>query len=173
MIKFSTDRPKLAITAIVGTLMMAVLTSGCSPAEEESTESVSQGYDEAFVGMCFNDASPEDTHIDESSNAAITNLALESLSCQAPHDNEVYYIYPLPAEAETKLDTEAFFEDMLDVCEDKFETYIGKSYRESYYEMSVLFPTTESWKLGHKQAICYAFHPEAKKLDFELKGIDE
>lgn len=173
MIKLNTDQHKLSVIAIVGTLMLAALSSGCSPAEQKSTESVSQGYDEAFVGMCFNDASPEDTHIDEGSNAAITNLALESLSCQAPHDNEVYYIYPLPAEAETKLDTEAFFEDMLDICEDKFEDYIGSDYRESYYEMSVLFPTTESWKLGHKQAICYAFHPEAKKLDFELKGIGE
>lgn len=173
MIKLNTDKHKLSVIAIVGTLMMATLSSGCSQAEEESSQSVSQGYDEAFVGMCFNDAGPEDTHIDESSNAAITNLALEPLSCQTPHDNEVYYIYPLPAEAETKLDTEAFFEDMLDICEDEFEDYIGSDYRESYYEMSVLFPTTESWKLGHKQAICYAFHPAAKKLDFELKDIDK
>ena len=172
MRKFNTDRRKLSVTAVIGTLMVAILASGCSKAEE-GTQSISQEYDEAFVGMCFNDANPEDTRIDESSNAAITNLALEPLSCEALHDNEVYYIHPLPASAETKLDTDEFFEDMLDVCEDKFEDYIGSSYQDSYYEMSVLFPTTESWKLGHKKAICYAFHPAAKKLDFGLKGIDE
>lgn len=172
MRKFNIDRQKLTFTVAVGTLMTAILTSGCSKAEKGS-QSVSQDYDEAFVGMCFNDANPEDTGIDESSNAAITHLALEPLSCEVPHDNEVYYIHRLPANAEAQLGKDEFFEDMLDVCEDEFEDYIGSSYQDSYYEMSVLFPTTESWKLGHKNAICYAFHPAAKKLDFELKGVDE
>ena len=172
MIKFNTDRRKLSVPAVISTLMMAILASGCSNAED-NTQPISQGFEDAFVGMCFNDANPEDTQIDESLNAAITHLALESVSCQAPHDNEVYYIHDLPEEPEVKLDTDAFFEKMLDVCEDEFEDYIGKSYKDSFYEMSVLFPPRESWKLGHKQAICYAFHPEEEKLSFELKGIDE
>jgi len=39
--------------------------------------------------------------------------------------------------------------------------------------MSVLWPTTQSWDQGHKEAVCYAFHPDAEKLDFSLKGINK
>lgn len=93
------------------------------------------------IGMCFDDASEEDTITDENQNIAANNFPI--LACNRLHDNEVYYIYNLP-DAEDYNETEALIERMLDVCEDNFKGYIGKSYQDSYYEMSVLTPTVES-----------------------------
>lgn len=169
LIKLSIDPRRLSIKSVALSLVMMALATGCTKAKD--SKPVEHRADEIFVGMCFNDASPEDTEVNEDAGSSITNLAIESLACDAAHDNEVYYIHALPATAQARLETPEFFEDMLDICEDEFKDYIGKEYQKSFYEMSVLFPTSESWEQGHKQAICYAFHPEADKLDYPLKGI--
>lgn len=177
MIKSYLDKGKVSASVAAMALMMSTLMIGCSKADE-SNKVAQPETKELFVGMCFNDAIPDETAIEENpetavSNVTITNIAMESLSCKASHDNEVYYIHQLPEASKSHLETEQFFEDMLDVCEDKFKGYVGKSYKDSFYEMSVLLPTTQSWDQGHKEAVCYAFHPDAEKLDFSLKGINK
>ncbi|WP_296404932.1 septum formation family protein [Psychrobacter sp.] len=171
MIESYIDTVKLSIKLVSPALMIAILATGCNKTVD-SDNKVKPEPGEVFVGMCFNDASAEDTQMYGHRNAAITNIALQPLSCKAPHDNEVYYIHQLPEEAKDHLDEDEFFEDMLDVCEDEFKGYVGKNYKESYYEMSVLFPTTDSWNLGRKEAICYAFHPDiGVKLNIPLKDV--
>lgn len=163
---------------IISLILVGALT-GCSQENgfetqktEESLFKNEVGYhiNSLKIGMCFDDASEEDTITDENQNIAANNFPI--LACNRPHDNEVYYIYHLP-DAEDYNETEALIERMLDVCEDKFKGYIGKSYQDSYYEMSVLTPTVESWQDGDREAICYAFHPEDKKLHNSLKDINE
>ena len=170
MIKANWGKTRGCLRVVAPGLLTVIVVTGCGKTEDKS-QSINHKADKAFIGMCFNDASPDDTQITESANAVISNIALDSVSCQAPHDNEIYYIHSLPEAVKDRLDTEDFFEDMLDVCEAQFESYIGTGYQQSFYEMSVLFPTPESWDKGHKQAICYAFHPQAEKLDYGLKAI--
>lgn len=177
MIKSYLDKGKAPASVAAMALMISTLMIGCSKAEENDKVAQPETK-ELFVGMCFNDAIPDETAIEENPETAvtdvnITNIATESLSCNTAHDNEVYYIHQLPEASKSHLETEPFYEDMLDVCEDKFKGYVGKSYKDSFYEMSVLLPTIQRWEQGYKQAVCYAFHPDAEKLDFSLKGIDK
>lgn len=167
------------MSSFVTSLILVGALTGCSQEKDSQTEQagesvfkneVVQEIDSLKIGMCFDDPSEEDTITDAKHNISANNFPI--LECNAPHDNEVYYIYNLP-DADAYHETEELIDSMLDVCEEKFKGYIGKSYQDSYYEMSVLTPTVESWQDGDREAICYAFHPEDKKLHESLKNINE
>ncbi|PNK60062.1 septum formation family protein [Psychrobacter sp. FDAARGOS_221] len=153
----------------VAMMMLAILGVSCSQQDSQSIV-VDSEVNDLLVGMCFDDPSEEDIIIDEARNTAADNFPI--VDCQALHDNEIYYIFNLP-EAKEYVETETLLNSMLDVCEDKFKGYVGKSYKKSYYEMSVLTPTVTSWEDGDREVVCYAFHPNGKKIDFPLKDINE
>ncbi|WP_201546682.1 septum formation family protein [Psychrobacter lutiphocae] len=149
--------------------LLAVFNVGCSP-QHELDINVNNEVNNLLVGMCFDDPSEEDLIIDDQRNTAADNFPI--VDCHRFHDNEIYYIFNLP-DAEKYNETEALLNSMLDVCEDKYKKYIGVAYKKSFYEMSVLTPTETSWKDGDREVVCYAFHPNGKKIDFPLKDIHQ
>lgn len=158
-------------------LLVAIILSGCTLQNESPEHSEDVFKDEVVeeleslkVGICFDDASEENTIVDDKQNVAVTSIPI--VPCHKPHDNEVYYIYELP-DAKSYQETDELLESMFVTCEDKFESYVGKSYQASFYEMSFLTPTVDSWADGDREVVCYAFHPEADKLSQSLKTINK
>lgn len=164
---------KASLKKVAALSLLAVALTGCS---QESTQTnsafkqeVVEEIDVLKAGMCFDDASSEDTITDEQQNTSVTSIPI--IQCNQPHDNEVYHVYELP-NAKAYKETDELLESMFVNCEAAFTDYVGLSYQESFYEMSFLTPTVESWQEGDREVVCYAFHPEADKLAKSLKNIN-
>jgi hypothetical protein len=86
------------------------------------------------VGICFNQDPPVVT------------------DCASPHDREVYYSAPLPADSwpgEHEVDLDAD-----DVCYSAFEDYVGLSYEDSDYDYTFYAPAEPEWRAGDRTVVC-------------------
>lgn len=156
--------------AIGVTLTSLTIIMGCSK-KNESKPVLEQEVERLSVGMCFDDASVEDTVKDANSaiDTTVTNIPI--VSCTEPHQNEIYYIYNLPDD-EGYLETEASIKEMLQVCQNEFENLSSSSELDSSYQLSVLTPSSDSWQQGDKQVVCYVSDPENKKLVRPLHRVN-
>jgi hypothetical protein len=116
------------------TFVVALFAAGCSKGNVFSLE----------VGDCF-----EDQAVGEVQDVPI-------VECSDPHDNEVYSRYEL---ADGSLPPQ---QEMLDGCEERFETVVGISYLESVFYAGALMPSSDSWDQGDHEVICYGYIPDEK-----------
>lgn len=110
------------------------------------------------VGTCFDD--PETFEQVED---------VPVVDCDVAHDNEVIANadltgseYPGQEQVENRA---------TQICYDNFADYVGISYEESIYDIGWLFPTEETWAVGDREVICFAYDVELNKITGSVNGI--
>jgi hypothetical protein len=115
---------------------------------------------ELDVGTCFDD--PE--NFEEVEEVPIVD-------CAAPRDDEVFANqdltgseYPGTTEVENRASQ---------ICYDTFSAYVGIAYEESIYEFGSLFPTEETWAIGDREVICFAYDIGLEKITGSINGAGQ
>ncbi len=112
------------------------------------------------IGTCFDD--PDSFEVVED---------VPMIDCDSPHDNEVFANVDVTGDdypGEEAVDNRAF-----QMCEDKFSSYLGISYAESIYDIGWLNPTAETWDIGDREVICFAYDLNLEKITGSVNGIAE
>jgi Septum formation len=128
---------------------VVVVAAGCSA-----------GVLELEVGECFDD--PPDF-------AAVEDVPITD--CASPHDNEVIALFDITAEAFPGDDAVGTQADA--GCRERFEAYVGERYLLSPLAVGWLAPTSESWRTGDRQVICFAFDPGGPLVGTVRGGVTE
>lgn len=116
-------------------------------------------------GTCFNDPVTADDEL-------VEELAV--VSCDTPHDNEVFAIIDHPDGTDAAFpSSEAMSEFANQKCEAVYYTYVGTAYADSLFLYSTYYPTAESWDEGDREIICFLYHPDLEKLTGSRKGSNE
>jgi putative regulator of septum formation len=110
------------------------------------------------VGTCFDD--PETFEQVED---------VPIVDCAEPHDNEVFANvdltggdYPGQEQVENRA---------TQICYDNFSDYVGIAYEQSIYDIGWLFPTAETWAVGDREVICFAYDVNFEKITGSINGI--
>lgn len=111
------------------------------------------------AGDCFDD--PEGSEIRE----------VVVISCDEPHDNEVYALVELddddfPGENQVADEAE-------ELCFEAFEDYVGLPYEESIFLSLQLTPTEQGWEDGDREAVCVLYDADQDPLDESAEGAEE
>ena len=134
---------------------------------DEAGTIIAAGNIDAFkiqVGDCYNDEAAADT-IEE--NIEIAGVA--GLPCTEPHDNEVYAVFnttltefPGPEE----ISSLAFEE-----CLGRFDNFVGAKYEDSQLDVTIMYPTDESWKqLTDREIVCALYDLDLAKLEGSMRN---
>jgi hypothetical protein len=114
---------------------------------------------EAQVGDCFDDGAFESTEVSE----------LPGIPCTEPHDNEVYAAFDLSGDK--WLGDDRVQELAYQGCLDRFQQAIGKSYEESVYDFTPIYPSEGSWsRVNDREVLCVGYHMEFEKLTGSIIG---
>ena len=109
------------------------------------------------VGTCFDD--PE-------SYEEVTDVPI--VDCADPHGNEVIGLFDIAGDAYPGDDAVA---DRAGTgCLDAFATYIGIAYELSVYDIGWLTPSAESWAVGDREVICFAYDPSLEPITGTVRG---
>ncbi|WP_230660642.1 septum formation family protein [Psychrobacter sp. I-STPA10] len=160
-------------TSCFSYLLMALMSVGvvsmlgCSVEQREQAEqTLSLDEKDVFslqVGTCFNDANG---NIDSGSGEEISEVPIRD--CDKPHDYEVFHLFNLTGD---NIPTDEDFEtQVMENCDPAFESYVGKSFEESMYNMSTLSPSLDTWQTGDREVVCFLFDESNAKLTESLKG---
>ena len=129
---------RLASAASV--VILALATAGCA-----------SGVLELQVGTCFDQ--PQDL-------AAVTDVPV--VNCDDPHDNEVIGFVEV---ARSSFPGAEVIGDLAFVrCVLALEAYAGVDYADSPLDVGWIGPTEESWDIGDREIICFAFDARGDKL---------
>ncbi len=135
-------------TWMVGLAAGAVLLAACSA-------SVLQ----LEVGTCFDDPSGS---YDEVADVPVVD-------CDQPHDNEVFANQDLTGSDFPGVDQVKNRADA--VCLENFASYVGTAYADSIYEIGSLYPTAETWDIGDREVICFAYDMSLEQTTGSINGV--
>ena len=149
--------------AILLAVLVAVISVGCSAARDETGAVTEEGRVSALevqVGDCFND--PEDF-------SAV--VALETVPCQQPHDNEIFALPQYPAGPDEDYPgDEAMNSFAEEACLEAFEGYVGIPYDDSVFIYGTISPRADTWAGGDREIICILYDPDLQKLEGSTQG---
>jgi len=94
--------------------------------------------------------------------------SVAGVPCAEPHDNEVYAAFDIPGSSfpgEEAVDEIAF-----NSCMEKFESFVGIDYESSTLDVTVMYPTEESWAQNDHEVICAVYDFETNKLVGSVAG---
>jgi len=143
----------------VGLLLASVaLFAGCAPAPapETTVDAGEVALEEALsapvlgleVGTCVNDA---DTPL----SADIAEVP--SVSCQEPHDSELYALISVADVSYPVADQ--LIEQGQGSCQSEFGDFVGIDFRSSLLDFYFYYPTPSSWAAGDRLIYCMVFDP--------------
>ena len=112
------------------------------------------------VGTCFDDPETFEQVQD-----------VPVVDCDEPHDNEVIANQDLTGD--TYPGVEQVDNRASEICYDNFSEYVGISYEESIYDIGWLNPTVESWAVGDREIICFAYNVDFSKITGSINGAGE
>jgi hypothetical protein len=119
----------------------------------------SSGVLELEVGTCFDD--PGDS-FDEVSEVPVVD-------CNTPHDNEVFANqdltgseYPGREQVQNRADA---------ICLENFSSYVGIAYEDSIYDIGSLYPSEDTWNVGDREVICFAYDLSLEKITGSINGV--
>jgi len=124
-----------------------------APPAETTAPPADTGGSALIVGECIDDVQIQNL---------LDGLDYATTSCDAPHDNEVYYIAeypegPYPGEA-------AIEADISDACFVAFEPYVGRDYESSALDYVYIWPAEDRWDAGLRSGECLVFDYEGTPL---------
>jgi hypothetical protein len=149
---------------IKGAVAIVAAAIGISTAAQRDSAGTitSAGAVDAFavrVGDCFDDGAFASTEVSE----------LPGVPCAQPHDNEIYATFDLTGDK--WLGDERVEELAFQGCFDRFASVIGKSYEESIYDYTTIYPSEGSWtRVDDREVICVGYHMEYEKLTGSIIG---
>lgn len=95
--------------------------------------------------------------------AEIEVVTVEIVSCEEPHDVEVYAVKQLDQGTDEPYPgLFALDESSFTVCVDDFEDFVGSPYEDSILDVFWFSPTPESWEEGDRLVTC-----SVTRLDFQ------
>ena len=111
------------------------------------------GGDGLLVGQCM-----DDDELDK----YLAGDDFSLVSCDDPHDIEVYYSHefdagPYPGD-------ETVTEDLKFLCLSTFEGYVGADYEASALSFWALWPSKGTWEDGNRLGECALFDPNSNKM---------
>jgi ribonucleotide reductase alpha subunit len=111
------------------------------------------------VGDCYNDEVAAET---SEESTEVTNVA--GLPCTEPHDNEVYPVFNTTL---TEFPgAEEMFHQSFEECLGRFDNFVGTKYEDSQLDITVMYPTSESWiELADREIICVLYDLDLVKLE--------
>ena len=125
----------------------------------EITGAGSVGAFEMRVGDCFDDEAFAATQISE----------VPAVPCSQPHDNEVYATFDIPGDK--WMGDERVEELAFEGCLERFAGSVGRSYEESVYDFTAIWPSEGSWKrLDDREVLCVGYHMEFETLTGTIIG---
>jgi hypothetical protein len=137
-------------TLIIGMVILATgLLAGCGP-----------DILLLDIGTCFDD--PTEFDLVDSSDVPI-------VECDTPHDNEVFANEQLTGDDFPGRQGIANRADQ--ACLAVFDNYVGAPYESSIYEFSWFVPSDESWEIGDREVICFAYDLSFEKITGSINGI--
>jgi len=103
-------------------------------------------------------------------NEEITEV--ESAECTDPHELEVFHLVTLGDAAGAPYPGEdAVFDEIIDQCVDRFESYVAFPYEDSVWWVNAIYPTPDSWEEGDDRAgTCVLFQPGLGEDPLTLTG---
>lgn len=115
------------------------------------------------VGDCFDD--PGDPEVQEIAT-------VDTVSCDEPHDNEVYANLTMPDGPYPGDDRVADWATKN--CLRAFEGYVGIPYEDSRLDIGWLTPTQDSWENADDRTVaCILFDARFAKLDRSMRDAAE
>ncbi len=123
------------------------------------TSQGSVGVAELRIGDCFNADDAEEL------------ADVEGVPCSMAHEYEVFALATYEGDGAYPPDSalEGIF---YQVCEPKFEPYVGTPWQESEIYGSMISPSEESWGSGDRSFVCVLFDPDNTALTESLAGAD-
>ena len=113
------------------------------------------------VGDCYNGPSSNYEHVVEVMN-------VELVSCDKPHEAEVYAIFALP---DSSWKGEDYVWEQAGIgCEARFKAFVGIEYALSTLIVDIIFPLEESWKDGDRLVKCSVVEENYAKVTGSAKG---
>jgi hypothetical protein len=90
-------------------------------------------------------------------------MILPIVDCDTPHDKEVFANENLTRDQFPGTDELSNRADL--ICPGAFDAYVGEPYDTSIYEISWLAPSAETWDVGDREVICFAFDVNYAKIN--------
>lgn len=130
---------------------------------DDSGVIVNSGRIDAFeirLGDCYNDSADADE--------ATKVYGVDAVSCAELHDNEVFAVFDL--DLKTFPDDGAMSEIAFDECIQRFEPFVGHDYSNSSLDITLMFPTEQSWnERKDREVVCALYDVELKKLQGSMR----
>ena len=120
---------------------------------EATTTAPDNDYYGLLVGDCIDDDELE---------SYIAGDDYETIPCDDPHGNEVYLVHELAPGSYPGED--AVREDLVLVCEDEFEGYVGRAYESSSLDAYVTWPGSDLWASGVRIGECLLYDRDLNQL---------
>ena len=112
------------------------------------------------VGDCFNDSNVGEGEYEVSD--------VPGVPCSDAHDNEAYAVFDLTIDSFPEGD--AMGELAYASCYERFESFVGRDYETSTLDITMMYPSPESWQANDREVICSVYDVEANKLIGSAKG---
>ncbi|MBW3665070.1 MAG: septum formation family protein [Actinobacteria bacterium] len=145
----------VAAIAILGVVVTVFFAGGAE--RDDEGELVSSGtlqVTDLQVGDCF------DSTIDETVGETVEVQGVDAIPCGEPHRNQVYAIRELPDGADAPFPgDDAAFESSGLLCLETFEDFVGLAYEESVLDISVVYPSADTWGTGDREVVCAVYDP--------------
>lgn len=122
-----------------------------TPASETTVPESRVSISDIDAGDCINDPGFRMSH----------GLGLEIVSCDSPHDFEVFSVLDLNDVAERPGDAE--IHGLLDGCADDFALYTGEPFEYDGLRIGMLVPDASAWERGERTIACYIYSSVGRK----------
>jgi hypothetical protein len=114
------------------------------------------------VGHCFDD--PDGLDAEPS-----VVESLETVDCDTPHDNEIFFVYDHPGDGDYP-GVEAVLEVGSTQCVEQLGTYVGGTAEESdLVAEAVLYPNETSWRGVDREIVCALYASDLGKLTRSMR----
>jgi hypothetical protein len=98
--------------------------------------------------------------------------SVEVVSCEDPHDEEVYAVKQLEYDADEPYPgLFAVDESCFNTCVDDFQRFVGVPYEDSILDIVWFSPTPESWEEGDRIVVCSVIRVDFQRSVGTAKGL--
>ena len=122
-------------------------TSDTTAETDTTTTDLDSGGDALIVGQCLDD---------DELDRYLAAEAFSYLSCDDPHDFEVFFVYEFPTGPYPGDD--AVIDDLKAVCRNRFEGYVDHDYESSALDTWSVWPGQGLWESGNRIGECLLFN---------------
>ncbi len=122
-------------------------TSGGTATAATTTTVAADDVDALIVGQCLDD---------DELDRYLAAEAFSYLSCDDPHDFEVFFVYEFPTGPYPGDD--AVIDDLKAVCRNRFERYVDHDYESSALDTWSVWPGQGLWESGNRIGECLLFN---------------